>query len=1059
MKKKLFLSLTLAFAVLTCLSAQQKSVTGTVVDENGTPLPGVNIIVEGTTNGTLTDFDGNFEISVAQGGTLQVSYVGMKTKLVSVGASDVINVVLEEDTNQLDEVVVSALGLKRQKRAIGYATQELEGEGFTKARETNIVNSLAGKVAGVQVTNIPNGAGGSSRVVIRGNSSISGNDAPLYVVDGVPIDNQTTDRADYAAGGVDYGDGISGINPDDVESLTVLKGPNAAALYGARAANGVILITTKSGAFNQGLGISVNSNVTIDQLATLPTFQNQFMMGFDPDVPTNGTTVIDGVEYGILDGRRIASWGPALEGQLVADSTDPTRVIAMTAQPANNLESFFRTGVTLTNTVAVTGGNEKANLRVSVSDLKNEGLVPNSTYDRQTFNFRGKARINDKLSVDTKVNYIHHEGVNRPRAGASSSNMMSSFIQIARHVDLEDMKNYRNPDGSPRFYTPRFENPYWTINEVVNEDERDRIIGLVSLKYDMNDWLSIQARTGTDFYTDQRFERRAIGSVSARTGLVSNYTWHVKENNSDILFMANKDFSNNLSGSLNVGASRLHASREVTGSRGVGLRSPGLYFISNANEVTPRYDKVEREMNSVYMAGQLAYKNFLFLDVTARNDWSSVLGMNNYSFFYPSASTSFVFTDAFKMDSNFLNFGKLRAGYAEVGNDSDPYLTSYGYVNSIETINGQGQVGIQGRIPNPDLKNELTKSYEFGANLQFFNNRVGIDFTYYNSSTENQILPVNISSGTGFNSMVINAGEITNEGVELLFNVTPIKLNNGFQWDMTFNFAKNKSKVVSLVDGIDTHEMSRDRWGTIEARPGEDFGNIVGTYYKRNENGEKLLDAFGRYQRDGNNTRILGNIQPDWIGGLNNRFTYKGLTLSTLIDIKMGGNLLSGTKYIQAARGTGKFTTDGIYRNEEGLWVGISDGVLENDYYIDDGAGGQVLHLRAGEKSDIELPRHFLAGQWTRGDIIEEFVLDASYIMLREVSLEYALPKKWLRKTPFQTVRLAAVGRNLFYIEEHMQGLGITPESAFNTASGSQGSESYTAPSARSYGFNLNLTF
>lgn len=1049
----------LSLAALLSVSAQQKSVTGTVSDENGTPLPGVNIIEEGTTNGTLTDFDGNFAITAREGAVLKVSYLGMKTQLVTVGSSDTINVVLEEDTSQLDEVVVTAFGLKRQKRAIGYASQELEGEGFTKARETNIVNSLAGKVAGVQVTNIPNGAGGSSRVVIRGNSSISGNDAPLYVVDGVPIDNQTTDRADYASGGVDYGDGISGINPDDVESMTVLKGPNAAALYGARAANGVILITTKSGKLNQGLGISINSNVTIDELATLPTFQNKFAMGFDPDLPINGTTLIDGVEYGIINGRQWASWGPALEGQLVADWTDPTKVMSMTPQPKNNIEGFFRTGLTTTNTVALTGGNEKANLRVSVSDLKNEGLIPGSTYDRQTFNFRGQAKINDRLSLDTKVNYIHHTGVNRPQAGASASNVMGALIQVARHIDLDDLRNYKNPDGTPRMYTTRIENPYWTVNEVVNEDERDRIIGLVSLKYDMNDWLSIQARTGTDFYTDERFERRAVGSRSASTGFVSNYTWHVKENNSDILLMTKKDFSKNLTGSLNVGASRLHSSREVTGARGIGLRSPGLYHISNANEITPRYDKVEREMNSLYAAGQLAYKNYLFLDVTGRNDWSSVLGMNNYSFFYPSASTSFVFTDAFNMNSKILNFGKLRAGYAEVGNDSDPYLTSYGYVNSSETFNGQGQVAIQGRIPNPDLKNELTRSYEFGTNLQLFNNRIGIDFTYYNSSTKNQILPVNISSGTGFNSMVINAGEITNEGVELLVNATPLKFKNGFQWDMTFNFAKNKSKVVSLADGIETHEMSRDRWGTIEARPGEDFGNIVGFYYKRNENGEKLLDAAGRYQRDGNNTKILGNIQPDWIGGLTNRFTYKGLTLSTLIDIKMGGELLSGTKYIQAARGTGRFTTDGIYQNDQGLWVGVADGVMEEDYYVDDGAGGQVLHLSAGERSDIELPRHFLAGQFTRQDIIEEFVLDASYIMLREVSLEYALPKNWLKRTPFQSVKIAAVGRNLFYIEEHMQGLGITPESAFNTASGAQGSESYTAPSTRSYGFNLNLTF
>ena len=1036
-------------------------ISGKITDENNQGLPGASILVKGTVNGTISDSDGNYQLNVPEGAILIISYVGYVSQEVVISSNKTvidIQMVLDADLLELEEVVVTAFGLKREKKALGYAAQELQGEGFTEAREANIANSLAGKVAGVQVTNIPNGAGGSSRVVIRGNSSISGNDAPLYVVDGIPIDNQNTDPATFNTGGVDYGDGISGINPDDVETLTVLKGPNAAALYGSRAANGVILITTKSGSARKGLGIEINSNVTIDKIATLPTFQNKFAIGFDPNLPFSGTTIIDGVEYGIINGQQWRSFGPALEGQIVADWKDPTKTMAMVAQPEDNIEDFFDTGITTTNTIAFTGGNEKANMRFSISDLRNEGVIPNSSYNRQTLNFRGSVKITDKLSVDSKVNYIHHTGHNRPQAGASSSNVMAYLLQMARHIDLDDLKDYQDENGDPVNYTTRIENPYWTINEVLNEDERDRIIGFVTLKYDMNDWLSIQARTGTDFYTDQRFTRSAIGSRSARTGQLSNYTWHVKENNSDILLMAQKNLSSDFALSVTLGASHLYTGREVTGARGVGLRSAGLYHITNANEVTPRYEKVERALNSVFGTAQIAYKNYLFLDVTGRNDWSSVLGMNNYSFFYPSVAASFAFTDAFDINSNVLTFGKLRAGYAEVGNGSNPYLTAIGYVSSTETINGQGQAEVQGRLPNPNLKNELSKSYEFGANLIFFDDRASIDFTYYNSSTENQILPVNISSAAGYSTMVINAGEITNEGIELLFNVTPVKLQNSLQWDLTFNFAKNRSKVVSLVDGVETHQMSRDRWGTIEARPGEDFGNIVGFYYKRNEKGEKLLDDFGRYQRDENNTKILGNIQPDWIGGINNRISYKGLALSALIDIKMGGEILSGTKFFQAARGTGRFTTDGIYQNENGLWVGIADGVMENDYYVEDENGDQVLHLAAGEKSDIELPRHNLTGRIASANIIEEFVLDASYIMLREVILEFAFPRSIVDKTPFSNVKISAVGRNLFYLDERMQGLGITPESAFNTTSGSQGSESYTAPSTRSIGFNLKLT-
>ncbi|MDL5512528.1 SusC/RagA family TonB-linked outer membrane protein [Arenibacter sp. M-2] len=1062
MKKKIILALSLVLFLLHTAYAQRLSVSGTVTEANGGPLPGVNVLEQGTTNGVQTDFDGNYTINVSTGSTLVFSYLGMKTQTVVVGSSTTVNLSMEEDSSQLDEVVVTALGIKRETRALGYAAQEVKGEEFTEARETNIANSLAGKVAGVQVTNIATGAGGSSRVVIRGNSSISGNDAPLYVIDGVPIDNQNLDPADYAGGGVDYGDGISGINPDDVESMTVLKGPNAAALYGARAANGVILITTKSGSSRKGLGISLNSNVTMDEVATVPTFQNRFGIGYDyTSFNGGGSTIIDGVEYEVIlpnEGSTIMSWGPLLEGQLVADWADPTKVMSMIPYP-DNVRNFFQTGYTATNTIALNGGNDKANMRLSISDLKNEGNIPGSTFNRQTVNFRGMAKITDQLSIDAKVNYIHHKGSQRPGVSASSSNIMSALIQLPRHVDMEKARNYKDENGNPLFYTTRFENPYWTINEIRNEDERDRIIGLVSLRYDMTDWLSVQGRTGIDFYTDERFNRSAIGSRSARTGLVSNYTWHVKERNSDILLLSKKDFSNSFSGSLTLGASQLVSSREVTGAKGTNLRAPGLYHISNANEVTPRYEKVERQMNSVFAAGQIAYKNYLFLDGTARNDWSSVLGRNNYSFFYPSVATSFVFTDAFGLKSKALTFGKLRAGYSEVGNDSNPYLTTTGYTSSTQTINGQGMAQIQNRIPNPDLKNELTQAVEFGADIRLFNNRIGVDVTYYNSSTNNQILPVNISDATGFGTMVINAGEITNEGIELLINTTPIKISNSFKWDLIFNYAKNKSKVVSLVDGIEAHQMGQDRWGTIEARPGEDFGNIVSFAYKRNEKGEKLLDNFGRYQRDGTEVKVLGNIQPDWVGGLTNRFSYKGFTLNTLIDIKMGGELLSGTKYIQAARGTGVFTDQNLFQNSEGEWVGIADGVMENDYYIDDGNGNQVLHLSAGEKSDIELSRLDLTGRWTRNDILEEFVLDASYISLREVSLAYDFPKSLLKKSVFSSAKISLVGRNLWYIEEHMQGIGITPEAAFSSQSSTQGSESYTLPSTRSFGVNLNLGF
>ena len=1069
MRKRLFLTFTLFLVLLGSVFAQERIITGRVTSaDDGSPLPGVNIVVTGTTNvGTISDVSGKYSLKVPAGfKALDFTFIGMKSQSVTIGASNIIDVVLETSAEMMDEVVVTALGIQRQVKALGYAQQEIGTAALSASRETNLTSFLTAKVAGVQISKTSSGTGGSSAITIRGAKSLLGNNQPLFVVDGVPITN-IGHSSGGAWGDKDLGDGIGDINPEDVESMSVLKGPNASALYGARGSNGVILITTKTGQKKKGIGVEINSNTSFETLNLIPTYQNKYATGYEEtnlygemvEIPAGS-----GKFYETMDTWHGDSWGPPLDGKRTI--VDPfaypadmfTRTLVLLPQPANNVRDFYQTGINTANTVSISGSNDKTSARLSIGNTTNKGIIPNWTMNKQTVVLNANSQLTDYLSFNGKINYIRDEGNNRPTLGASSDNVTSTFVTMGRYVPMSWLKEYYEKTKLPGSWPGVSYNPYYVVNELKNHDTKDRIIGQVSATLKLAPWLSILGRAGTDYYTQKQDQTWPVGSKGGDNylGRVYNILRTVKDYNADVILTANKAISSSFNINLSVGSSILYQQRTTQSLDSRVFKAPGVYDVGNCKDIRPYSYLSRKEMQSVYFTGQLAYANYLFLDVTGRNDWSSALGVDNYSFFYPSVSTSFVFTDAFKeIPTNILSFGKIRASWAQVGNDSDPYLTMNGYGSTTTTYAGQGLSWMNERIPLYNLKNELTESWELGSDLRFLDSRIGLDFTYYNGRTTNQIVPVNVSNASGYTTVVINAGEVQNKGMEVALNLNPVKTSSGFSWDINANFSQNKSTVVSLAPGIESLTLAGDVYpNVIEARPGQAYGNIVGYGFKRAPDGQRIV-IDGVYQPS-TTQQVLGNITPDWIGGLNNIFSYKGLTLNILLDFVQGNEISSSTKYQMEAKGTGAWTVEGrrpVDIGPDGKQmpeVGILDGVKE----VKDGEGN-ITYVT----NDVAVNGQNYWAMRAWGEIGEEFVLDGSYISLREIMLTYTFSPSFLKKTPFAGITVSAVGRNLMYLEEHMQGMGISPESAPNTSSGYAGTEMISMPTTRTWGFNVKLNF
>jgi TonB-linked SusC/RagA family outer membrane protein len=1029
----------------TALAQDRGTIQGSVSDETGRPLVGAQVQVVGESVGSLTNSEGRFQIVNVPAGqrTVRAQLIGYGTQQqtvdVTAGAAATLNFTLEAQAVSLEGVVVTALGLERQQRSIGTSVQAVGGEELTEARETNIVNALSGKVSGIAVTNA-GPQGGSSRIVIRGASSIAGNNQPLFIVDGVPIDNSSPRLEGY--GGVDYGNAAQDINPNDIESISVLKGPNAAALYGSRAANGAIVITTKSGRGTAGSNMTVTQNVTFEDPLRLPDYQNEYGQG------SGGEFLwVDGNYGGVNDGTD-ESWGPKLDAGLQIPQFFSNGQPAPWVSSPDNVQNFFDTGRTSNTNVAFSAAGDRSNVRLSVTRMDQDGMYPGFELDRTTIALNGGANITDRLDASAAVQYVKAEGQNRPGTGYGGDNPMLQFIWFGRQVDTNLLRQRRctestsggacsvaDPGEMYNWNYSYHSNPYWIALENANWDDRDRVIGNVSASYSLTDWLSASVRSGTDLYEDSRKRTYAAGTiglgyVGSNGAFVENQTFF-QETNTDFLLAADRQLTPDLALNVNAGGNRRTNHRRNNFTHVQNLSAPGVYNLSNA-AVTPTVTDylARKQVNSLYGQAQFNFRDYLFLDVTGRNDWSSTLPAEHNSYFYPSVSGSFVFTDVISA-SNLLSYGKVRASWARVGNDADPYQLASVY-SAGTPFDGFPTFAVNNQIPNADLKPESTDSWEIGTELSFLDNRLGLDFTYYDQATTNQILGVDISPTSGYTNQVLNAGKVTNRGVELLATANPVRLDNGFQWDVTANFAKNDSEVAELYGDLQTLVLGTYWSLTVEARKDEPYGALYGFGYVRDSQGNIVVSSStGRPLRSADK-RVLGNANPDWTGGLNNRFRYGAWDFNFLFDTKQGGEVFSVTNMFGRYSGVLEETVEG---REGGLVV---DGVKVVD---GDTVPNDIV-------TSAEAYNHGLYG------LHEASIFDASFVKLREVRLGYNMPASLTNRLRISGMNLSLVGRNLWL---NTNTPHIDPETAFD-ASNAQGLEFGQLPSARSFGLNVVIT-
>ncbi|QGY44771.1 SusC/RagA family TonB-linked outer membrane protein [Maribellus comscasis] len=1028
-------------------TGQQKDISGTVTDESGEPLPGVTVVVKGTTNGVVTGANGSYSISnISDDAVLVFSFVGLQAIEVPVAGKSVIDVVMSENIEALEEVVVTALNINRKKQSLGYALTAINSGEINQAKETNMINSLKGKVAGLQISQTAGGVGSSSRVVLRGVSSLSSSNRPLFVIDGVPMGD-----GNNANGGISYkdmGNAMSEIDPENVESISVLKGAGASAAYGSRGANGVILITTKKGR-GKGFGVSYSSNYTIDQPVLYTELQNIYgagLLGSYPPIDESTNMPVKSTFWTL-------SFGPKMEGQLFPNFAG--QEVPFTPQP-NNVLDFYRNGSTCTNSLTFDAGNENANFILSLTNVNSKGISPNNDLARQVINMRGTMKMGKKVEIDSKISYIHQTVDNRVYMQESAGNAMWMLTIMPRNTRLGDLKNNTvDADGYELKFQdePASNNPYWTLNNLKNNDEKHHVISFLSTKVDLASWLNFKVQTGLDYNNLTTHEHYAAGSSEPRLNILgglSNILSNNIEWNSDFMFNANKDLSDKISTSLSAGGNYRYSRYNTLSQSGTALNAPGLYHISNANEYETGLSFGEKAVYSAYSLGSITYNQWLYFDVSLRNDWSSTLPKGNNSYFYHSENLSFLFTKALGIDSNFLSAGRLRGSYGKVGNDTSPYRTNqyYGFNQS----NYAYPLGTIGSLATSDLKPEITESWEVGTNLTFFNNRLEFDFTYYDNLTRNQIMAVEIPSTSSYSSKVVNAGEVKNTGMEMLLNAGIIQNEEGFNWDVSINAAKNYSEVIALHENLESLKLA----GffsilSIEARPGEPFGSIYSNVYLRDDFGDIYVDDNGNPVKG--DIEKVGNINPDLTGGINNKFTYKNFSLSFLIDFQLGGDFISGSKFYQYTFGTHAETLQG---REEYYATHNADGSAM-DGVIPDGPKVNGININTGEPNEIPLaPYTYYTNPYSMS-VGEEFVLDATNVRMREVVIGYNMPSKLMDKTPLKNANISLVGRNLFFL--YRANNYADSESGYSSGNVGTGIEHSPLPSTRSIGMQLKVNF
>ncbi|AFL80177.1 TonB-linked outer membrane protein, SusC/RagA family [Aequorivita sublithincola DSM 14238] len=1067
--KHIYLCVLLLFSIY---SYAQTTVTGTVTSAvDDTTIPFVTIQAS---NGkaTTTDENGNFSISVSENNKLKFSTIGYATQTVSVENRTKINVVLAESTTSLDEVVVTALGVKREARELGYTVQALKSEEISEVKSVNFLDNLSGKLAGVTITQGATGVGSSSKITIRGEASFSNNN-PLFVIDGTPINNNTVfNVTNEAAAGfqeIDFGNGAMEVNPDDIESVTVLKGPTAAALYGTRAANGVIVIETKDGSKSKGMGISINTSLFVDTAFKLPKFQNEYGQG-----NSGKFEYVDGLGGGTND-LISYSWGPRLDvGNFIPQYDSPVYLpdgsvvrggdtalyngLPITATPfvshPDNLKNFYKTGITTINNASVSDNFGNGNYRLSFTDVRSESIIPGVNLDRQTVAANLTFRPSNKTEITTSISYVNSNSDNRPSNGYGSENVNYALVAWGpRSLNIKNMKQYWQPGLENvqhySFNYTYFDNPYFTLLENRNSFNRDRVFGNVSIRQHLSDHLSFSLRTGMDYSSENREFRRAYSSNRFKNGAYAEDDVLYREINTDFLINYNNSLGN-FSFDISAGGNRLDQTASTKQSQALNLAQPGIFSLNNAASPIQIFQfESQKRINSFYGIAKFGFKDIAYLDLTARNDWSSALAtpfsVDGTSFFYPSASLSFILSNAAKLPS-FISFAKLRGSIAQVGNDTSPYQTSGAFVSQIPYA-GQPTFSNQNFIPNANLKPELVTSYELGADVRFFRDRLNFDFTYYNALTEDQIISLPIGISSGYNQQVVNGGKVRSQGVELVANIIPIKTGN-FSWNSTFNFSKSKAVVESLpqTDGRLTLAFSRiydsaDQTVWFQVEEGGEIGDIYGTGYLKNENGDFILTSAGRYIAD-NTLKKIGNYNPDFILGWNNSFNYKKWNLGFLFDWRQGGELVSRTRALATVGG--QLAETGGDRGDIVPQGVVNIGTPENPNYV---------------PNTTAVSAESYYRQFYDRNHEENNTYDASYLKLRQFSIGYKfeIQKGFAGLNDGATINFSIIGRNIFAISDIPH---FDPEQIAVQGNGFvSGVEDMSYASTRSIGFKAGLTF
>ena len=1021
---------------------QAAKVFGTVTDGKE-PVIGASIRVKNGNQGTITDMDGNFKLDVAPGTELLISYVGYKDVTVKAAAN--MNIVLEEESTSLNEVVVTALGIKRERKALGYALSEVKGEELTKAKETNVINSLSGKVAGLIVQNTAGGASGSTRVLLRGNTEMTGNNQPLYVIDGVPLDNTNFGSAG-TAGGYDLGDGISAINPDDIENMTVLKGPAASALYGSRASHGVILITTKK-ADKDKISVEYNGSLTFDsQLAKWDNVQQVYGQGY------TGSYLRSSV------GGTNSSWGTKADDFPVEYWDRAERPFMMYP---NNTSGFFRTGLTAQNTAILSVNSGKTGVRFSVTDMRNKDILPNTHMSRDNFNLRVTTSAGP-VDFDFTANYTREDVKNRPALGDSQSNIGKNLMSLASTFNQEWLKNYQNAEGEYAAWTGYDQynkNPYWDLYKNENTSSKDVFRLTAKAVWNITDHLKLQGTIGTDM-TFMNFEDFTCMTTPGKmAGELVNQKFNNRTLNAEILALYSNSFGD-FDVNATLGGNIFKVSNKTDIFTGLDQQMKDVVAIMNYAEQSVRQNTYKKQIYSLYGSASVGYKHTYYLEATLRGDKSSTLPLNNNIYVYPSVSGSVVFSEFIK-NKSIINYGKIRASFAQVGSDTDPYQLALNYSTAKYSYPGN-VIGMINNtiIPKKELKPTRTNSFELGLEMKFFHGRLGLDFTYYNQLSKDQIIALANSTTSGYTHSLVNAGEIQNQGIEIALNGRVLQIKD-FAWDAGVNFSKNTNKVNKLVDGMDYFELEKASWCgvSVGAEVDKDYGSIIGKDFKRNEDGQFIINPTTGLPEIAETTRTLGNASWDWTGGFYSTFTYKNFRLSAGFDVKVGADLFSMSMRQAYESGKADETLAGReewYRSEEnrkaanmsldewrlaGLCEGyIVPGVIKND----DGTY---------RTNDIPVnPESYW--QSAARNCHSMFIYDNSYVKCREITFGYTFPEKWLGKV-VKNLSVSFVARNPFTIWKNIPN--IDPDSGYNTSG--LGLEYGSLPSRRSYGFNVNVKF